>query len=291
MGRIIGVRFKRAEKIHYIYYNNPNAKKKSPVIAETIRGMEYGIIEKICGEDEIDREEIQETTAIIRLATEEDTKKYMENKQKEKGAKGIFIEKVRKHNLDMKLIDVNFTFNQNKIIFYFASDGRVDFRELVKELASIFKTRIELRQIGVRDEAKLLGGIGICGRKLCCSSFLSSFQPVSIKMAKDQSLSLNPSKISGICGRLMCCLKYEQEVYEELINDMPREGDTIKTDEGIGSVVSVNILKQTIRAVVRKNQKDAPNMKVFDVSEVSILKRLDIREDDTYEKELKDIED
>lgn len=290
MANIIGVRFKRAGKIYYFDPLGIKIEKKQAVIVETAKGVEYGVVElanKYIDDSEIDFE----IKPIIRIATKEDEEKYLENKQKEQDSRHIFIEKVQKHNLDMKLIDVNLTFDLNKIVFYFTSDGRVDFRELVKELASIFRMRIELRQIGVRDEAKFLSGIGICGRKLCCATFLNEFQPVSIKMAKDQNLSLNPSKISGICGRLMCCLRYEQDVYEELIENMPREGDIIKTESGTGTVASVNILRQNIKAIIRKNNKDTPNMEVFNVSEVEIIKRKVIKEENFYEKELKDIED
>lgn len=289
MAEIIGVRLKKGGKL---YYFNPEGKiinKNESVIVETSQGLMYGIVEienKIIADEKIDFD----IKPIIRLATEEDTIQYNKNLEKEKEAYFIFIEKVKKYNLDMKLIDITLTFDLNKIIFYFTSEGRVDFRELVKELASIFKMRIELRQIGVRDEAKIVNGIGICGRPLCCATFLRDFQPVSIKMAKDQKLSLNPTKISGACGRLMCCLKYEQEAYEELTKNLPNEGDIIKTEKGIGEVLSVNVLRQTIKAAVRKNEQDIPNIEFFNVSEIEIIKRKIIKEEICME-ELKGIED
>ena len=275
-----------------MYYFDPKGKKidkNQPVIVETSQGIRYGIVEvenKTIADEKINFE----IRPILRLATKEDTIQYKKNLEKEKEAHSIFIEKVKKYNLDMKLIDISLTYDLNKIIFYFISDGRVDFRELVKELASIFKMRIELRQIGVRDEAKVVNGIGICGRPLCCATFLRDFHPVSIKMAKDQKLSLNPTKISGACGRLMCCLKYEQESYEELTKNLPNEGDIIKTDKGIGEVLSVNVLRQIIKAAVRKTEQDIPNIEFFNVSEIEIIKRKIIKEEICME-ELKGIED
>lgn len=290
MATIIGVRFKKADRIYYFDPINLNIEKKQPVIVETSRGIEYGIVE-IPNLEKPDNEIELPLKPIIRIATEEDIKQYKKNKKKEKEAWGVFIEKIKEHNLNMKLIDVDLTFDLNKIIFYFTAEGRVDFRELVKDLASIFKMRIELRQIGVRDEAKILNGIGMCGRTLCCSTFLRNFQPVSIKMAKDQNLSLNPIKISGVCGRLMCCLKYEQDSYEELNKNLPREGDIIKTSNGIGEVLSVNVLRQTIKAAVRKNQQDMPNLEFFNVSEIEIIKRKAVKEEYIDKEELKGIED
>ncbi len=291
MVEIVGVRFKKVGKIYYFDPDNSHIERGTAVIVETARGIEYGIVEienREVGDDSV----IQPLKKVIRIATEEDMKKNEENKKKEKEAFGICIEKIKKHKLDMKLIDVELTFDLNKIIFYFTADGRVDFRELVKELASVFRTRIELRQIGVRDEAKMLNGIGICGRTLCCATFLGDFTPVSIKMAKDQNLSLNPTKISGICGRLMCCLKYEEDTYEELNKNLPREGDFIRTSSGDGEVLSVNILRQTVRAAVRKTPQESPTVAVFAVDEVEILKRKIIKEDFKAEKEeLKDILD
>lgn len=291
MSEIVGVRFKKAGKI--IYYSSPDGikiDKKQAVIVETPRGIEYGIVE-ISNKEVFDETLEYSLKPIIRVATEEDIEKYKKNKEREKEAVGIFNEKIKSHNLEMKLIDVELTFDLNKIIFYFTAEGRVDFRELVKELASIFKMRIELRQIGVRDEAKLINGIGICGRTLCCATFLGDFQPVSIKMAKDQNLSLNPTKISGVCGRLMCCLKYEQEAYEELNKNLPREGDIIKTASGKGEVLSVNVLRQIVKAAVRKNEQDTPNIEFFNVSEVEIIHRKAIKEEEIDQEELKGIED
>ncbi len=289
MAEIIGVRLKKGGKIYYFDPKGQVIEKNQPVIVETSQGLRYGIVDisnKIIEDEKIDFE----IKPIVKIATEEDTIQNEKILEKEKEAYSIFIEKVRKYNLDMKLIDITLTYDCNKIIFYFTSEGRVDFRELVKELASIFKMRIELRQIGVRDEAKIINGIGICGRPLCCATFLRDFQPVSIKMAKDQKLSLNPTKISGACGRLMCCLKYEQEAYEELTKNLPNEGDIIKTEKGTGEVLSVNVLRQTIKAAVRKNEQDIPNVEFFNVSEIEIIKRKIIKEEICME-ELKGIED
>ncbi len=289
MAEIIGVRLKKGGKIYYFDPKGEIINKNQPVIVETSQGLRYGIVE--IENKTIDDEKINfEIKPIVRLATEEDTIQHKKNLEKEKEAYSIFIEKVKKYNLDMKLIDITLTYDLNKIIFYFTSDGRVDFRELVKELAAIFKMRIELRQIGVRDEAKIVNGIGICGRPLCCATFLRDFQPVSIKMAKDQKLSLNPTKISGACGRLMCCLKYEQEAYEELTKNLPNEGDIIKTEKGTGEVLSVNVLRQTIKAAIRKNEQDIPNIEFFNVSEIEIIKRKIVKEEICME-ELKGIED
>ncbi len=289
MTEIIGVKFKKTGKMYYFDPKGKKIDKNQPVIVETSQGIRYGIVEvenKTIADEKINFE----IRPILRLATKEDTIQYKKNLEKEKEAHSIFIEKVKKYNLDMKLIDISLTYDLNKIIFYFISDGRVDFRDLVKELASIFKMRIELRQIGVRDEAKIVNGIGICGRPLCCATFLRDFHPVSIKMAKDQKLSLNPTKISGACGRLMCCLKYEQESYEELTKNLPNEGDIIKTDKGIGEVLSVNVLRQIIKAAVRKTEQDIPNIEFFNVSEIEIIKRKIIKEEICME-ELKGIED
>ena len=289
MAEIIGVRLKKGGKIYYFDPKGQVIEKNQPVIVETSQGLRYGIVDisnKIIEDEKIDFE----IKPIVKIATEEDTIQNEKILEKEKEAYSIFIEKVTKYNLDMKLIDITLTYDCNKIIFYFTSEGRVDFRELVKELASIFKMRIELRQIGVRDEAKIINGIGICGRPLCCATFLRDFQPVSIKMAKDQKLSLNPTKISGACGRLMCCLKYEQEAYEELTKNLPNEGDIIKNEKGTGEVLSVNVLRQTIKSAVRKNEQDIPNVEFFNVSEIEIIKRKIIKEEICME-ELKGIED
>lgn len=290
MYEVIGVRFKKAGKIYYFLKNNLDINKKQAVIVETNRGVEYGFVEitnKLISGENLD----YDLKPIIRIATEEDAFKYKKNKQREKDAHSIFNEKMKAHNLEMKLIDVELTFDLNKIIFYFTAEGRVDFRELVKELAAIFKMRIELRQIGIRDEAKMLNGIGICGRTLCCATFLEDFQPVSIKMAKDQNISLNPTKISGVCGRLMCCLKYEQNVYEEINKNLPREGDIIKTISGQGEVLSVNALRQIVKAAIRKNEQDAPNIEFLNISEIEIIHRKNIEEEEIDQDELKGIED
>lgn len=290
MIEIVGVRFKKVGKIYYFDPDNMKIERGTEVIVETARGIEYGTVE--IANREIEEEGVvQPLKKVIRIATEEDSIKNQENKQKEKDAFGICVEKIKKHGLGMKLIDVELTFDMNKIIFYFTADGRVDFRELVKELASVFRTRIELRQIGVRDEAKMLNGIGICGRTLCCATFLGDFTPVSIKMAKDQNLSLNPTKISGICGRLMCCLKYEQDTYEELNKNLPREGDIIRTSSGDGEVLSVNVLRQTVRAFVRKNPQESPTIAVFAVDEIKILNRKVVKEEKIDNDKLKDILD
>jgi cell fate regulator YaaT (PSP1 superfamily) len=288
---VIGVRFKKAGKIYYFEPGNDKYERGQAVIVETARGIEYGKVE--LPEKEIDENEVVlPLKKVIRLATEEDKRINEDNRVKEKEAFDICLTKIAKHKLDMKLVDVELTFDGNKIIFYFTSSGRVDFRELVKDLAAVFRVRIELRQIGIRDEAKMLNGIGICGRTLCCATFLSDFHPVSIKMAKDQSLSLNPTKISGICGRLMCCLKYEQDVYEELIKDLPREGDIISTPDGTGEVLSVSVLKQTIKAAVRTDPNKDAQIGFFAPDEIKIIKkRRRGKEDNISKEDLKDILD
>jgi cell fate regulator YaaT (PSP1 superfamily) len=288
---VIGVRFKKAGKIYYFEPGNEKYERGQAVIVETARGIEYGIVE--LPEKEVDKKEVVlPLKKVIRIATEEDKKVNEDNRIREKEAFDICLNKIAKHKLDMKLVDVELTFDGNKIIFYFTSSGRVDFRELVKDLASVFRVRIELRQIGIRDEAKMMNGIGICGRTLCCATFLSDFHPVSIKMAKDQSLSLNPTKISGICGRLMCCLKYEQDVYEELIKDLPREGDIISTPDGTGEVLSVSVLKQTIKAAVRTDPNKDAQIGFFAPEEIKIIKkRRRGKEDNISKEDLKDILD
>lgn len=269
---VVGIRFKKAGKIYYFDPDNLIMKRGDFAIVETARGVEFGMVE--IGNRDVDESEIvSPLKKVMRIATEEDKAKNAENKEKEKEAFSICVEKIKKHKLEMKLIDVEFTFDNNKIIFYFTADGRIDFRELVKDLAAVFRTRIELRQIGVRDEAKMVNGMGICGRTLCCSTFLGDFHPVSIKMAKDQGLSLNPSKISGVCGRLMCCLKYEQEAYEELIKNLPKEGDIIDTPEGEGEVLSVNVLKQVIKTAIRKPPRNDVTVSFFSPDEITILRK------------------
>jgi cell fate regulator YaaT (PSP1 superfamily) len=243
---IVGVRFKSVGKIYYFDPCGNEFHKGERVIVETIRGLEIGtvVVENRTTEK---LEKFTPLSPVVRLATEEDIETDRQNREKEKAAIAIFEEKTAKHGLEMNLVDVEYSFDNNKIIFFFVADGRVDFRELVKDLASVFKTRIELRQIGVRDETRMIGGLGICGRKVCCASFLSEFTPVSVKMAKDQSLSTNPQKISGTCGKLICCLNFEEAVYEEAYETMPRAGYTVKTPDGQGTVVEVNVLTSTVR--------------------------------------------
>lgn len=250
MIKVIGVRFKQNGKIYYFDPGELEISDSDAVIVETVRGVEYGYV--AFAPKEVDDGEIASPLKpVIRVATEQDTAKVEENKEKEKKAFDVCLEKIAKHGLDMKLVNVEYTFDGNKILFYFTADGRVDFRELVKDLASVYRTRIELRQIGVRDETRAMGGIGVCGREFCCHTFQSDFQPVSIRMAKDQNLSLNPTKIYGACGRLMCCIRYEEETYKELNKNLPRVGDETTTEDGMHGVVSsVNILRQKIKVIV-----------------------------------------
>lgn len=266
MIKVIGVRFRQAGKIYNFSPADFQVKVGDHVIVETARGIEYGSV--VQGIREVaDDKVIMPLKSVIRIATEEDDKKAIENNEKEKKAFKICKEKIAKHGLEMKLIETEYTFDNNKVLFYFTADGRIDFRELVKDLASVFKTRIELRQVGVRDETKMLGGIGICGRPLCCNTYLSEFIPVSIKMAKEQSLSLNPTKISGICGRLMCCLKNEQEAYEELNSNLPDIGEKVKTFDGFkGEVVSVNVLRQKVKIIVEVD--DEREIKEYAIDEL-----------------------
>lgn len=256
MIEVIGVRFRPNGKIYFFAPNGIELEVGDAVIVETARGVEYGKV--VLGKREIEEGNITSTLKpVIRKATPEDDKKNEANKAKCKSAFDICLEKIAKHGLEMKLIDVEYTFDNNKVLFYFTADGRIDFRELVKDLASVFKTRIELRQIGVRDETKILGGIGICGRELCCHKHLSDFVPVSIKMAKEQNLSLNPTKISGVCGRLMCCLKNEQETYEYLNDKLPNVGDFVRTIDGFkGEVNSVSVLRQKVKVIVELENGD-----------------------------------
>ena len=250
MIKVVGVRFRTAGKIYYFDPKNYKIAVGDHVIVETARGVEYGTV-MIAPKELPPEKVIQPLKPVLRVATPEDEKIEERNHQKEKEAFKICIEKIQKHKMEMKLVDAEYTFDNNKVLFYFTADGRIDFRELVKDLASVFRTRIELRQIGVRDETKILGGIGICGRPLCCNTFLSEFAPVSIKMAKEQNLSLNPSKISGVCGRLMCCLKNEEETYEYLNSRLPNTGDYVTTDDRLkGEVHSVNVLRQTVKVLV-----------------------------------------
>ncbi len=250
MIKVIGVRFRTAGKIYFFDPGKLDIKRGEHVIVETARGIEYGTVVGDPRNVEDDAV-VQPLKPVLRIATERDDEQEAGNKIKEKEAFKICLEKIQKHGLEMKLIDAEYTFDNNKILFYFTADGRIDFRELVKDLAAVFKTRIELRQIGVRDETKILGGIGICGRELCCHRHLSEFVPVSIKMAKEQNLSLNPTKISGVCGRLMCCLKHEEETYEELNKRLPHVGDHVTTEDGLkGEVHSVNVLRQLVKVIV-----------------------------------------
>ncbi len=251
MYTVVGVSFKRAGKVYYFDPADFDLGMGDHVIVETARGIEFG--EVVLNPKEVTEKEIvAPLKKVIRKASPDDYEKNDENKRLEKKAYDICLQKIKKHDLPMKLIDVEYTFDHNKIIFYFTAEGRVDFRELVKDLARVFKTRIELRQIGVRDEAKMIGGLGICGRALCCSLFLRDFDPISIKMAKKQELSLNPSKISGVCGRLMCCLKYESTTYKRLKEEMPEVGDTVETDVGEGKIVKRNLVKKTVKVDIGK---------------------------------------
>lgn len=291
MTKIVGVRFRTAGKIYFFDPKNMDIKRGEHVIVETARGIEYGRV--VTGTREVDNEEVtQPLKPVIRVATAEDDERVRRNREKEKDALAICQEKVRKHKLDMKLIGVEYAFDNNKILFYFTADGRIDFRELVKDLAAVFKTRIELRQIGVRDETKILGGVGICGRPLCCHSYLSEFLPVSIKMAKEQNLSLNPTKISGVCGRLMCCLKNEEETYEYLNSRLPNNGDYVTTDDGYkGEVSSVNVLRQTVKVLI--DIDDEKELREYSVDQLKFKprRRKDRKKDVKQDKELTELEE
>lgn len=264
MTKVVGIRFRNVGKIYYFNPKEYKMKIGDHVIVETARGIEFGRVvlgPKEVGEDEV----IHPLKEVLRVATSEDEEREKQNRQKEKEAFKICQKKIRDHGLEMKLIDAEYTFDNNKVLFYFTADGRIDFRELVKDLASVFRTRIELRQIGVRDETKIRGGIGICGRPLCCHTYLTEFAPVSIKMAKEQNLSLNPTKISGVCGRLMCCLTNEEETYEELNSHLPSIGDYVTTPEKLkGEVQSVNVLRQTVKVIVSldNDEKEVRDYKV-----------------------------
>ena len=290
MTKVIGVRFRTAGKIYFFSPGKLEIKTGDKVIVETARGVEFGSV--VTGPKEVEDDKItQPLKSVIRLATEDDKKKEEKNKEKEKEAFKICLDKIHKHGLEMKLIDAEYTFDNNKVLFYFTADGRIDFRELVKDLASVFRTRIELRQIGVRDETKIRGGIGICGRPLCCHTYLSEFAPVSIKMAKEQNLSLNQTKISGVCGRLMCCLKNEQETYEELNKKLPGLGDTVTTPDGLqGTVQSVNVLRQRVKVIVEIN--DEKEIQEFPVDELKFRPRKKkVKVSDKELKELGNLED
>lgn len=289
MVKVIGVRFRTAGKIYYFDPGKLEVKRNDHVIVETARGIEYGTVVGDPREVEEDKV-VQPLKAVLRVATQKDDEQEAENKKKEKEAYHICLEKIRKHDLQMKLIDAEYTFDNNKVLFYFTADGRIDFRELVKDLASVFKTRIELRQIGVRDETKILGGIGICGRPLCCHTHLSEFAPVSIKMAKEQNLSLNPTKISGVCGRLMCCLKNEEEIYEDLNRKLPNVGDFVTTEDGLkGEVHSVNVLRQLVKVIV--DLGDEKEIQEYKVEQIRFKRRHGKnRKADPNEAELKELE-
>lgn len=294
MIKVVGVRFKPAGKIYFFDPEKKWIKKGDNVIVETIRGIEFG--EVVTGPKLIEEEEIiTPLKKVLRIATNEDKLRNEENKNKEKESFDICLKKIAEHNLNMKLVDIEYTFDNNKVIFYFTAEGRVDFRELVKDLASVFRTRIELRQIGVRDEAKMLGGLGPCGRPMCCSSFLGEFYPVSIKMAKEQKLSLNPSKISGICSRLMCCLNYEHQVYEENLKELPEVGDKIEEkDTGrVGIVLDVNPLLKTAKVKIKKEDGTEDVVEIegnnIVVIEAAVVKNMQI--DDVDIAELKELED
>ena len=283
MIKIVGVRFKPVGKIYYFDPENFRIKKGGFVVVETARGIELG--EVVIEPCEIDEKNIvKPLKSVIRVADKNDLEIRENNKQKEKKAFEICNEQIKKHGLEMKLVEVEYTFDSSKVLFYFTADGRVDFRDLVKDLAAIFKVRIELRQIGVRDETKSIGSIGVCGRALCCTQFLGEFEPVSIKMAKEQGLSLNPSKISGACGRLMCCLKYEQECYEELLKITPRQGAIVKTPDGKGIVESVNILRGLVKVKIDDNKEKA--LQEYTVSKIKIIKNNYKNEDKNFDEEI-----
>ncbi len=287
MTEIIGVRFKNAGKTYYFSPKGEKITRADKVIVETARGVECGDV-VIPNRQVEDDKIIAPLKPVIRIATEKDLAQLEANRQKEREAFKICQEKITKHKLEMNLVDVEYTFDGNKILFYFTADGRIDFRELVKDLAGVFRTRIELRQIGVRDESKMLGGLGVCGRPFCCNTFLGDFQPVSIKMAKEQSLSLNPTKISGTCGRLMCCLKYEQDAYESLLKITPKNGALVQTDEGPGTVVDVNLLTGVLKVSLQSRPDAAP--KVCKRNEVKIIKDSSIRVNKSELKELGNLE-
>ena len=289
MTDVIGVRFRNAGKIYYFAPGKYEIEAGQHVIVETARGIEYGYV--VLGTRGVEESKvIQPLKSVIRMASKEDEEIEASNKRKEKEAFKICLEKIRKHELEMKLIDVEYTFDNNKILFYFTADGRIDFRELVKDLASVFKTRIELRQVGVRDETKILGGVGICGRELCCHAYLSEFIPVSIRMAKEQNLSLNPTKISGVCGRLMCCLKNEEETYEYLNSKLPNVGDFVTTDDGLrGEVQSVNVLRQQVKLIVTVNH-DEKEIREYKVDQLRFKPRKKKKKAEVEDAELKKLE-
>ena len=287
MTEIVGIKFKDGGKVYYFAPAGITFEVGSKAVVETARGVELGEV-AIANKMTDDANVVSPLKPVLRAATEQDVKRAEENIEKEKEAFKICQEKIEKHNLDMKLVEAEYTFDQNKILFYFTADGRVDFRDLVKDLASVFRTRIELRQIGVRDEAKMLGGLGICGRKLCCASHLGGFEPVSIKMAKEQNLSLNPTKISGTCSRLMCCLKYEQDAYEDLLKKTPAVGSLVTTTEGKGKVVEVNLLRSMLKVHYDKDAEGVSHL--VHVDDVKVLKSAEVRVNPEEMKKLKNLE-
>jgi len=289
MVKVIGVRFRRAGKVYYFAPGDLKIEKGMNVIVETARGVEFG--EVVLPIREItDDGVIQPLKPVLRIATAEDVEQEKRNREKEKEAFKICLEKIKKRELEMKLIEAEYTFDNNKVLFYFTADGRIDFRELVKDLAAVFKTRIELRQIGVRDETKIMGGIGICGRELCCNTFLPEFAPVSIRMAKEQNLSLNPTKISGVCGRLMCCLKNEQETYEYLNSRLPDIGDEVKTADGFrGEVSSVSVLRQLVKVIITLDN-DEKEIREYKVSDLKFKQKHRHDKMNINDEELKELE-
>jgi len=287
MAEVIGVKFKEVGKVYYFDPEGVKVPEGAWVVVKTARGVECGIV-AMANKDVSDNEIVKPLKNIVRIATKEDIEKVKENRIKEQKAFEICEKKILDHKLEMKLVEVEYTFDNSKILFYFTADGRIDFRELVKDLASVFRTRIELRQIGVRDEAKMMGGLGICGREQCCSSFLGDFQPVSIKMAKEQGLSLNPAKISGTCGRLMCCLKYEQEAYEDLLRKTPKVGAYVETEDGRGVVENVNLLTGILAVRLDKNKEGAA--KNFRKEEVKLIRDAQISVDKADIEALKGLE-
>ena len=286
MKNIIGVRFKKLGKIYFFNPKGLRVRKGDYVIVETVQGEEYGEV-MIPNRQITDNKIIEPLKKVIRIANYKDKKHYNECKKIEKEAFGVCLKKIKEHKLEMTLTDVECKFDNSKILFYFTADGRIDFRDLVKDLAAIYKTRIELRQIGVRDEVKRIGGNGVCGRELCCCSFLSDFEAVSIKMAKEQNLSLNPSKISGNCGRLMCCLKYEDDVYSEKMERLPKIGSIVKTEDGEGEVDSIETLKEIVRVKIRDNESDEYFFKKYDAKDVKVVKDVEIEKLDKEEMEHK----
>ena len=289
MVTVVGVRFKKAGKIYYFDPDTIDVKSNDFVIVETARGVEFGHV--VLGPRNISKEEIiTPLKKVLRIASDEDFVTHRNNKKKSKEAMETCEKRIKEHGLEMRLVDVEFTFDNNKVIFYFTADGRVDFRDLVKDLAAIFKTRIELRQIGVRDEAKMIGGMGPCGKQVCCTQFLGEFNPVSIKMAKEQSLSLNPTKISGLCGRLMCCLKYEHETYEELLTKMPQIGTIVITEMGKGTVVETYTLLERVKVKV-KLEDGTEDLFQFQIDEIEISGEIDLRYAKANEDDQEIIED